>query len=82
MEYPKATEAHATKRKEIWVKYKDETQRTGIVKTKLKCMKNRFGKKDFDVNFDFYPKNNYFEENSTDNKNDDNVVMFPDMPET
>jgi replicative DNA helicase len=48
--------------KGIWDRYKSDTQLTGIIKTKLKCLKSRFGKKDFDVSFDFYPKNNYFEE--------------------
>lgn len=47
--------------KEIWQRYKDLTKKTGIIKTKLKCLKNRFGKKDFDIDFDFHPKINYFE---------------------
>jgi replicative DNA helicase len=62
--------------KSIWDRYKTETKKTGIIKTKLKCLKNRFGKKDFYVSFNFYPKNNYFEEKNDIQYQDE--ILFDD----
>jgi len=69
-EYPSNSKNDTVKRKEIWNLYKSDTKTTGIVKTKLKCLKNRFGQKDFDIEFDFYPKCNCFKEN------EENVILF------
>jgi replicative DNA helicase len=61
--------------KDIWNRYKIETKETGIKKTKLKCLKNRFGKKDFDIDFNFYGQFGYFEE-SQNNQNAE-IITFP-----
>lgn len=59
-------------RNRIWNTYKSDSKETGIIKIKLKCLKNRFGKKDWDVEFDFLPGSNFFKEK----KNTDYSFLF------
>jgi replicative DNA helicase len=58
--YPTNSKADIQGRNSIGKKYKKYTENTGIIPTKLKCLKNRFGEKDFNVKLDFKPKNNIF----------------------
>jgi len=48
--------------KRIWAEYKTATKQTGITRVKLKCLKHRFGQKDWDIEYNFHSKFNYFEE--------------------